>query len=296
MIKIKHILILFIAGMIPVMGFAQTGTIVEQDKTLKILSWNIYMLPYFIFSGSEKANRAKGIVTEIKKRDFDIIVFQEAFKTKPRNILSKGLKAIYPYQYGPANKKALTLKTNSGIWVISKTPLKQLGTVKFDNCTGIDCMARKGAMLLEGYRNENTFQILGTHVNSGRATPERQTQYKMMYEQLLKPNEKQGVPQIVVGDMNCRMSNQENYTKMLQLMDVEDAPLDGSRKHSNWEKTAIIDYIFLRRNGCPNIQQQHKEISQIGPEWVTDHPDRNKGENGLGLSDHSPLEVIYVFE
>jgi len=254
------------------------------------------MLPYFIFSKSKKANRAQGIVKEIKKRDYDIIVFQEAFKARPRNILSKGLKDIYPYQYGPANKKAVTLKTNSGIWIISKIPLNVLGTIQFEDCTGIDCMARKGAMLVEGTIGKNTFQVLGTHVNSGQATPERQAQFQMIFEKLLQPNQQSGVPQIVLGDMNCQMKNQEKYTKMLDLMDVEDTTLDGTRRHSNWEKTNIIDYIFIRRNGCGTIQQMHKEITQIGPDWDSNVPDRNKGEKSLGLSDHSPLEVIYRFD
>ncbi len=293
MMQFKRILVLFLIILIPFLSFSQHVDNRAEDKTLKILSWNVYLLPYFLKSSSKKANRASQIVEEIKKRDYDIVVFQEAFKKKPRNILSKGLEALYPYQYGPANKKAMTLKTNSGILVISKTPLKSLGTIQFSDCTGVDCMARKGAFLLEGTLGNNTFQVLGTHANSGNAAAERRTQYKMMYDELLKPNEKPGVPQIVVGDMNCRMSKQEHYTKMLELMDVEDTPLNGTRRTSNGKKTAIIDYIFIRRNGCASIKQQHKEITQIGPEW---NPDPRKGENNLGLSDHSPLEVFYSFE
>lgn len=291
----NHLLLLLLAILIPLFVFPQNYNNSDQKKTLKILSWNIYMLPYFLYSGSNKAKRAEGIVEEIKKRDYDVVVFQEAFKARPRNILSKGLRAMYPYQYGPANKKAMTLKTNSGIWIVSKIPLKPLGTVQFTDCTGIDCFARKGAFLLEGQIGDNTFQVLGTHADSG-GTPARRTQYKMIYDELLQPNQKDGVPQIVVGDMNCQMKNQENYSKMLELMDAEDTPLDGTRKHSNWEKTNIIDYIFIRRNGCSTIRQDHKEIAQIGPDWDCTVEDRNKGENGLGLSDHSPLEVFYTFE
>jgi len=296
MMSFKRLLIILHAILIPICCVSQNINNSTPKKTLKILSWNIYMLPYFIFSASNKADRAKGIVEEVKKRDYDIIVFQEAFKTRPRNILSKGLEELYPYQYGPANKKAMTLKTNSGIWVVSKIPLKSLGSIRFSNCTGIDCMARKGALLLEGEIHNNTFQILGTHANSGPEPEERRAQFKMIYDELLQPNQKQGIPQIVVGDMNCRMSSQENYSKMLKLMDVEDTPLNGTRRHSNWEKTKIIDYIFIRKNGCVNMLQQHKEITQIGPDWDTSTPDRNKGDNGLGLSDHSPVEVIYSFE
>ena len=50
----------------------------ENEEKLKVLTWNIYMLPWMV-PGNHKRERAYSIVDEIRKSDFDVIVFQEAF-------------------------------------------------------------------------------------------------------------------------------------------------------------------------------------------------------------------------
>ncbi len=249
------------------------------------------MLPHVIYQKSKKAKRARSIVEELLRRDDDIIVFQEAFKRKIRRILRHGLSEKFAYEYGPANRKWLSLKTNSGIWVLSNQPLTQKGTVKFDQCDSWDCYARKGAILLEGKHQGHKFQIVGTHTN-GNPAPINRHQFQMIYDGLLKPFQEDGVPQIIAGDMNCSASNPTDYQDMLRILDAEDTPLHGQRRHSNWQQTTIIDYILLRRNGAA-IQQLHKEITLIGKDWDPTVENRNTGKNGLGLSDHFPLEVEF---
>jgi sphingomyelin phosphodiesterase len=68
----------------------------EDERNLKVLSWNIYMLPKIVpLKG--KLDRAHAIVEEIKKSDFDVIVFQEAFLKDARKIIREGLKEAYPF-------------------------------------------------------------------------------------------------------------------------------------------------------------------------------------------------------
>lgn len=263
----------------------------QKEKPLKILSWNIYMLPYTIFWRSKKTNRAKLIAKELLERDYDIIVFQEAFKRRPRRKLRKLLKKKYPYMYGPANKKFFSISTNSGIWVLSNRPLILKGMIDFDACEGIDCMARKGAMMLEGEHNGHLFQIVGTHTQGGPQIINRH-QFHMIYDSLLEPFQKKGVPQIICGDMNCSFSKKKDYKAMMRIFDAENTKLSGKRRHSNWEKSAIIDYILLRRNGA-EIQATRKEILRIGKKWETKIKKRTK--QSLGLSDHYPIEMEIQF-
>ncbi|HRG89875.1 MAG TPA: hypothetical protein PLW44_12705, partial [Chitinophagales bacterium] len=102
-------------------GPDSTGT--EEGRNLKILSWNIYMLPNIVPGKESKIERAHAIVEELKKDSFDVIVFQEAFLTDARTIISEGLKDKYPYAYGPANSGGFTIRASSGVWVISKIEL-----------------------------------------------------------------------------------------------------------------------------------------------------------------------------
>lgn len=75
-----------------------------QESSLKILSWNIYMLPQIV-PRIGRLNRAESIAEQLNNSDFDIIVFQEAFMKSARDIISATLIDNYPYQYGPGNEK-----------------------------------------------------------------------------------------------------------------------------------------------------------------------------------------------
>src|SRR5687768_14558396 len=67
-------------------GSRKEEEITKGEKNLKILSWNIYMLPKIVVQ-KHKRNRAYAIVEELKKSDFDIIIFQEAFFPASREII-----------------------------------------------------------------------------------------------------------------------------------------------------------------------------------------------------------------
>ncbi len=166
-IVILFIFLFFLLSVIPsesiaVPAFHPGNNEVSEDNNLKVLSWNIYMLPKMV-ARKGKLSRAEAIVEDLKKTDFDIIVFQEAFLPGARKIISKGLDSLYPYQYGPANNTP-NIKGSSGVWIISKTKMTILKTIQFKECATWDCLVRKGAMLLQGNWNGKTFQLLGTHL------------------------------------------------------------------------------------------------------------------------------------
>src|SRR5882724_11918094 len=70
---------------------------------LKILTWNIWMMPWFTFQSPHNQERARAIAEEILKLDYDILCLEKAFDGGARAVLSKALGGRYPYRYGPAN-------------------------------------------------------------------------------------------------------------------------------------------------------------------------------------------------
>ena len=67
-------------------------TIDFEKDTLSILSWNIKMLPGIYYDKHNKqkiAKRSKKITKEIIKKNYDIIIFQEAFNFNSRRIIKK---------------------------------------------------------------------------------------------------------------------------------------------------------------------------------------------------------------
>jgi endonuclease/exonuclease/phosphatase family metal-dependent hydrolase len=255
----------------------------------KVLSWNIYMLPRFA-KITGKRQRAHAIARQLQGAPYQMLVLQEAFLGDARRIIRKGLIQDYPYQLGPANKK-FSIKTNSGIWMLSRVPMKYLDEVAFSDCAGFDdCMARKGALLVETEWEGVTVQVLGTHLQAGGPHEIRRRQYDEVRD-LLDRHRRPGVPQLICGDMNTSHLDSDNYTRMMETMDAEDGPLllneleetEGGYKndiHKNGVRNKrIIDYIFYRPNGLP-ARKILRSMPPIRERWSKRHQD---------LSDHFPV-------
>lgn len=271
-------------------AFGQEQTSPHLDDELRILSWNIYALPFTIFHKSEKKDRARGIGDSLAIADYDVILFQEAFKKNVRRVLRKKLRDEYPYHYGPANQRRMSLKTNSGLYVFSRKPLIHLEEIKFDHCKGSSCLARKGAMLLEGEFEGRLYQVVVTHTNGAHQV--NNSQFHQIYSHLLYPYYKDGVPQIIGGDMNCRLNREPEYSEMLSLLDAENGETKGF-PYSNWEQTAVIDYILMRSNES-GIKVNRRAILAIGGESNT--AVKRPARESIGLSDHYAVEISLSWE
>src|SRR5580692_5143514 len=81
----------------------QISSFAGNGNSLKIISWNIFMLPRFVMRTGQ-LKRAHEIVNVLKEEDVDIIIFQEAFDTKAREIIRKGLSPYFPHESGDPPK------------------------------------------------------------------------------------------------------------------------------------------------------------------------------------------------
>lgn len=264
-----------------------------NPQQLKILSWNIYMLPYVSWF-NHNGHRAEAIGKQLQDSDFQIVVFQEAFSIKCRKILRKMLADKYPYRYGPANSSLWPFKTSSGLWILSKIPLTELKEIKFQSAKGFDRIARKGAVLFEGSFNGAKFQLMATHLQADNPSQVRQTQCREI-SQLLTEFYEPDIPQILCGDFNTEMSDQQNYEKMLQTLDAQNGELTGPLKVTYDEcnnnlakkpngKGEIIDYILTRNTHLiDNIQRKVLEFYHSEPRYKTH------------LSDHYAMEATVRF-
>lgn len=206
-----------------------------------------------------------------------------------RRIIGKALADSFPYQFGPANRK-FSIKTNSGIWVLSKLPLKPLEEIDYVECEGFDdCFARKGALLLAGEFNGKAFQILGTHLQAGGPDAIRKSQCVEM-RNLLDRHKQAEVPQIIAGDMNTGHTDTAQYREMLSILEAEDGPLtvklptvEGGYPndlHSDGVRSfRVIDFVFYRGNGLP-ANRIDREMPHFQAAWSRKHKD---------LSDHFPV-------
>jgi endonuclease/exonuclease/phosphatase family metal-dependent hydrolase len=227
-----------------------------QVQELKILSWNVYLLP-FIGMFHNNLKRASIIADSLNNSAYNIIVFQEAFSNKSRRLLAEKLRQKYPFQYGPANQNQSPFRTSSGLWVVSNIPLIKLDEIQFSQCKGFDAVAKKGAVLFEGHFNGTPFQVLATHLQAENRATLRETQCEEIRDRLLIPYSKANVPQFLCGDFNIDMDDTPSYNQMLKTLDARNGELSGTI-HATYDerqnnlayspngKKRIIDYVLVR--------------------------------------------------
>jgi endonuclease/exonuclease/phosphatase family metal-dependent hydrolase len=288
------LLIVLVANPLQPIGiFPPVRTYPEKKPGLKILTWNIYMLPHCSYFHNN-CKRARFIARKLESSEYDIVLFEEAFDYRPRNILKKQLKSNFPYMYGPANFSFLSVRANSGLWILSKIPLRQLEEIEFKSRYGIDAMSRKGAVLFQGSWNGKEFQLACTHLQADSPDMIRRKQCEEVAG-LLKKYSLEFIPQITCGDFNIEFDDQENYKLMLSSLDSENGSLSGELQSSYDEidndlarkangKSRLIDYILVRNiNLFKSITRKVRVFNGVQNNKV------------FSLSDHYGIEAIIDF-
>jgi endonuclease/exonuclease/phosphatase family metal-dependent hydrolase len=250
------------------------------------------MLPSFIyFTG--KRQRSTAIGKYLKSSDYDIVVLQETFKHGARRRIKRQTKETFQYKIGPAFRRYVSLRTSSGVWILSKYPIKTLGKTKYKEKEGFDNkMARKGALMVQMNKNGTLYNFIGTHINAGGSAATKCSQV-VQIQQLIEKKHNDSIPLFVCGDFNIDKTEKE-YQFILDTLNVTDGPLtgrqctvDGSSNdfHVGEQKCEVIDFIFYSEKSIqPN--QVYRRLPIIEYKWSDMHK---------SLSDHEPVEMIIKF-
>lgn len=316
--KLPLLLLTFLLFITAIVGFAQAPVIVVDSTTttyqpqLKVLSWNIYLLPRFIRKIGQ-LERSKIIADKLTESDYDVIVFQEAFDKKARTILWDIIKETYPYAIGPVNetvKKAFTV-TNGGVWIVSKHPLTQIGEILFDDCKGFDCGSRKGALMVEVEKDGYTYQVIGTHLQAEDSPKKEEIRHKQLQQiktELVDTYHKDGTPQLLCGDFNIHKRDVKHYNQMLvtlaateenvcspDLLNDNPAVTEdvftydcNSNDLVDYEESTTLDYILVKNNNF-SFQTIRRKVTTFLGNWTS-----KKLINRKNLSDHHAVEIVLI--
>ncbi len=287
--------------LLPAFGTRAIGPSTSEDtitasSEMKVLTWNIYMLPHFNWINANH-RRARGLAQELCQSDYTIIVFQEAFDNGARKIIREVLKKNFPFFYGPVNKSNwFSINTSSGVWVASKIPLQEKTSILYSEASGFDRYANKGAILMEGNWKGQPFQLVATHIQSDDYPwTIRVKQIDELHRLLLIPYSRPGVPQIICGDFNTDEAETAHYQQMLSVLDADDefptgimrfsfASPDNEITQNKNERPRLIDYILVRNHQV--IASISRKIRIFRHQWK---------ENFSSLSDHNALEAVIRF-
>jgi len=298
MIKYFFLLAILSVSIFPKDTFAQSIQTVDapqKDDSLKILSWNIYMLPPAIkFTG--KLKRASQIGEKLAQSDYDVIVLQEAFLSGARKRIYKKIKAEYQYKIGPAFREIVSLKTSSGVWILSKYPIKEIAKIQYKRKYGFDNkMARKGALMVEVNKNGQKFEVIGTHLNAGGSLDLRASQLRQVKNELIDVYHNEDYPLVVAGDFNIDKLEENGLDSMLCILDMNDYGLEGKRQFTfdhtendfgDGKSKGVIDYVYFKP-GKLKVRNTTRRVPIIEKIW---------SKTKKSLSDHNPVELLLYYQ
>ena len=256
----------------------------EEENDLTILSWNIKMLTAPYGWVHNRVERAENIVQALKSSEnYDVILFQETFSGKIRELMYESLKSIYPYQIIPVNPKC-SVRSNSGLWVMSKYPITLIDAISFSNQKNWDILSLKGAKLYSVIQDEQEIYLINTHMQADykkKYNNIRTQQYTEIYEKLILPNDKSEIPLILCGDLN--ISKPGKLKIMLEKLHLMNGPLSGDLQFSSTGKyQQLLDYILVKSDNFQfeSIERKILDISK----------------NPKSLSDHYPIQGIFKWK
>lgn len=264
-------------------------------KPVRILSWNVFMLPKPI-KFSLQVTRTHKIIEKLKSLPHEVIVLQEAFDRHFRGHIKRDLKKEYPYMYYLGKENLVYPFISSGVFVLSKLPFKTLNYVFFDWCGTADCYASKGAVGLEfGSREDgNQFQLFATHLQSEERFSLSRFHQTNQIADLMEDHEENGVPQLLVGDLNIDGKSSE-FDETLHRMEMNHLPLLGEIQNTFGQKNECyktdgnklewLDHVLFKDS------QSNISLSELEPLNFTFE---RKGKT-CPLSDHLPVETNVSF-
>lgn len=199
---------------------------------INVLSWNIKMRPIIIFPLDQQIKRSEKIQLIIK--DFDIVLLQEVFETKTYKYLVSGFNyVIYPSKNGKL--------TSNGLMLLSKYPILSYKNIYFDDCSGTDCLAAKGATLAKIGILGDEYIFINTHLQADGGEHNdiiRLSQLKQI-KTLLNSYETVNTETVIIGDFNQTHS----LNLFENVLELENCNLTGHSWAWKGDKE-LLDYVF----------------------------------------------------
>lgn len=259
-------------GMLKILVFLLFIAQAAFAEEVKLLTWNVFMLPKPIKFSYQK-ERTDLIIKEILASPYDVIVLQEAFAGEFQEKTKKLTSKKYPHQFYLKRKPGSLTVYGSGVYYLSRIPMKELDSVYFNDCAKADCFASKGSALMEfTLPSGKKFQVASTHLQAGHNENSSKIRFNQLkqIQGMMLPKLTFGVPQFLVGDLNIDANHGNDYNRALTMLAMTSGPLQGELNYTNgypiecYEKPGDdqkewIDHIFTFANAVP-VQVLAKKV------------------------------------
>jgi endonuclease/exonuclease/phosphatase family metal-dependent hydrolase len=259
---------------------------------LRVMSWNIYMLPSPIKESLQKT-RIRIIPGKLKEQDFDLLFMQEAFMKSLRTSVKRTLKETHPHTYYLHSPSFPYPVFGSGLFVVSRFPVKIIDHIYYHSCTSADCFAAKGSALVEiTLPGGEKVQVANTHLQAVESAGAIRMKQLGQIHSMLVRNSRPDVPQFLIGDLNIDFHDPE-FMMGLNLLGMDYTRLRGpilwtsGRENPCFKtghKTSWVDHMWF------------SNYHQISASSMRVHDFSFESEGRVcPLSDHHAIEASFVF-
>lgn len=137
----------------------------ERRRSLRILTYNVKMLPGIFGKGDQDIQRTREIMQAITsmRPAYDVVCLQEVFDEEAREEFDKGLKRAFPYRVQKSHDGDI-FNEDSGLFFASRHPIKAEGkAAKFEE------FEDQGPIFTSDYWSDKG--IFGARLDLGRVMP-----------------------------------------------------------------------------------------------------------------------------
>lgn len=243
----------------------------ESDSAgeLRVLCNNVGIFPKFIWDRypAKIREKKKDIINDEEKRarllaesllacegDPDVVLLQEIWSLKARDVLIEELAAEYPYHKSPETPDAGPLTTlPAGLMIFSKYPLSDFGYKEFTRGFGVDKLSRKGIIGAKLEKDGKTVAVFTTHLQAGgkRDPTVKPAQLKECNDFIRESTKDLDEPTIILaGDFNIDSTEPGEYDEIFALLEgakdtyqAGQSPLEGTTRNKKYPKKRI-DFLL----------------------------------------------------
>ena len=238
-----------------------------ENDTIKIVSWNIKMVPKVLglltkSARKKQKERTPRIIQYLNNSNFDVVILQELFDQSISKKFYQDLSINYPYILSPI-KEGFTVKMTSGVMILSKYPYELMAHEIFNVSKKTDNLAQKACSLIKININGKKILIGGTHLDS-RNEESRLLQSKLTKEKIIAPFINDTVPMFLAGDFNVNNPS-HSYDSLARLFNLENYQLNDDRPYTfdefnSWNEKGYkswIDFIFYQKTKKVEVVDQY---------------------------------------
>ncbi|MGC9357070.1 MAG: sphingomyelin phosphodiesterase [Anaerolineae bacterium] len=192
---------------------------------LHILTYNVLLRPSVLSSADYTLERAQQIGKWLKHGNVDIVALQEAWDSQAVSILVEEVRHDLPYYIVNQPTEQPVRSISGGLTILSRWPIEEMRTLVYDNCSGFDCRASKGAVHVVIRLSANSYlNFVTTHLDAGEIFLDRKAralQLEQLHEFMAEIDEDLG-PVVVAADFNIdSLAGNGEYEELVDTLGVE---------------------------------------------------------------------------